>query len=405
MWGANYGLFVRPAGDALGVGQSVFGWAHTARIVAVGVASPFIGRLLDRYGARWPLAAAGLLTGLIVLGLGAATQPWHLIVLLTMLGALGPQGGGSLYATVPLARWFVRKRGLAMSLAFIVAPIFAVVAVPGTQLLIDAIGWRRTCLALGVAGGTLVPAIAVLVVRRRPEDHGLLPDGDALPAAVPPGGRARAMGTASHDEPSWTRARAMRSATFWLLAGGFGAMMFGIGGYAIFRIPYFAERGIDPRLAALGISADAGTVAVLGLALGFVAHRVPLRLLGSAGLLLLALSVGVAWGTTTVWQMFAANVIFGSGIACQAVVQNLIWPAYFGREHGGAIRGIAFALSLAVAALGAPAAGMLRDATGDYRWAWAIGIAALVAGAAALALARKPVLLLAPPPVPSSTGR
>ena len=69
MGSANLGLFVIPMSADLGIGQAPFGWANTALLVAVAVSAPVIGRLLDRYGARGPLAVAAILAGLSVLAL------------------------------------------------------------------------------------------------------------------------------------------------------------------------------------------------------------------------------------------------------------------------------------------------------------------------------------------------
>src|SRR4029079_7399817 len=93
-------------------------------------------------------------------------------------GATGLQGGGnSLFTQVPLARWFVRNRGKALSMAFIGTPAGIFVFPTLTQLLIDEFGWRSAWAMIGGFGGVVVVIVALLIMRDRPSDMGLAPDG------------------------------------------------------------------------------------------------------------------------------------------------------------------------------------------------------------------------------------
>ncbi len=253
--GPNFGLFVKPITEDLGIGQAPFGWAHTARVVAAGASAPFIGRLVDGHGARWPLVAVGVLIGLIAVGLGFVTAAWQLVAVFMLLGLIGVMGAGSsLYTTVPISNWFVRKRGKAMALTSIGVPVGIAISVPLTQWAIGEIGWRATWMVMGGVTGVVIVLIAVLLVRRQPEDMGLLPDNDPpesatrpLHAAPPP--RIRA-------EYPWTRSEAVRTGVFWRLSIVFGLQMFAAS-TGVFRIPYFVDRGIDAQLVAFSLSLNA----------------------------------------------------------------------------------------------------------------------------------------------------
>ena len=78
MGSLNFGLFIKPMGDELGIGRAAFGWAQTARQGASSATSPLIGWLLDRYGSRVMLPVAALATGGALIGLAYVTSAWHL---------------------------------------------------------------------------------------------------------------------------------------------------------------------------------------------------------------------------------------------------------------------------------------------------------------------------------------
>src|SRR5262245_36033004 len=109
--GVNYGSFIAPMRNDLGISSTVFGLSATARTLATGVCSPYPGRLLDRHGSRIPLAIAGVLVMICLCGLALVNAGWQLMLLMAFLGAIGMQGGQSLYSAVPISQWFIRKRG------------------------------------------------------------------------------------------------------------------------------------------------------------------------------------------------------------------------------------------------------------------------------------------------------
>jgi MFS family permease len=393
MGGINYGIFVAPMSDSLGVGRGLFGWAQTARMVATGAASPILGKMLDRHGSRVPLAIVGVLAALALVGMSQVSAGYQVILVMAFLGLIGMQGGGGLYTSVPVAKWFVRKRGRAMSFAFVGGPIALLLVLPLTQILVDQAGWRATWLIFGIGGGTVVSVIAVVLLRRQPEDLGLLPDGavleeqhstdgeDATPSQPPLG---------NGDEYAWTRRQAIHSGAFWRMSLGFGLSMIGGGSFMIYRFDFFNEQGINATLTAFGAATGSLTVVATTLTMAFILDRLQLRLVSSLAALLLLLCVVTTMFTTTVWQMFAANVLFGIGMGLNVAAMNTMWPSYFGRGNIGSIRGIAMPLSMLFSGLGPPIVGMLRDANGTYGTAWLAAALPMTLGVVLLFFTPKP---------------
>ena len=391
MGGVNLGLFIKPMRDELGVGTSIFGWAQTARLIGFAASGWLIGRLVDKHGARILLALAGLAAGAAMIALSQINAGWQIILVFFVVGATGLQGGGaSLFTSVPLSNWFLRKRGKAMAVAFIGMPVGIFIFAPLSQLLIDKAGWRDTWLILGGGAGAVIALVALLIVRRRPEDMGLHPDGLAsVPEKVPPFGSQTI--SFVHDI-SWTRSEAIRSPTFWRLSMIDGLRMLAMSSVGIFRVPYFIDdKGFDASIVAWSLSAEALFAVFVSLPTGWAVDRFPPRYVAAVSTVLMIAGFVLTMTAVSIFKVFVATSVFGLGVASFIICQNSVWPAYFGHAHIGSIRGFATPLMLIFSAIGAPLTGMTRDWTGSFVYAWIVGTICL--GIAAI------LLLSTPPPV------
>ena len=176
--GVNLGLFLPPVNRELGISHVYFGWAMAARLIGYSATSWYIGMLLDRYGARIPMAVTGLLTGLVMMGLSNMQTGWHLVALYFILGAVGLEGaGGNLFQTIPLSRWFLRKRGQAMAITLVGTSLGIFLFSPLSQYFISTLGWRWAWRILGGIGSLGMVMVALLVIRKDPQSMGLQPDG------------------------------------------------------------------------------------------------------------------------------------------------------------------------------------------------------------------------------------
>ena len=386
MGALNFGLFIKPMGDDLGIGRAVFGWAQTARQVSSAVTSPGVGWFLDRFGSRVMLPAAAIITGGAMIGLAFMNSAWHLIALFALMGLVGMSGPGALVTSVPVLKWFVRDRGKAISFMALGIPIGAMIFVPLTQVFIDAWGWRQAWVVLAILGiGVIVP-LASIFVRRQPEDMGLLPDGaQALSATATIDGSPP-----PDDEVSWTVHDAMRTTTLWRLVIVFSVLALAIGIVAVHRIPAFMDRGLDATLISLATAFDAVCAGVATFVFGMLVKKFSGRFLGSIGFSLLAIASVLTIYATTTFIMFLSMAVFGLGIGGMMFLQNFIWADYFGRANVGSIRGLVMPINLAVGGIGAPLAGYVRDATGSYNTVWWVGVALIVAITVMLAMTPPP---------------
>src|SRR3989454_6674688 len=209
-----FSLLFPPILDEFGWERGVTAGAFSFGFLVSAVLSPSLGRLMDRRGPRVVielgvgLMAAGLLLAPLV------REPWHLYATLGVLVGGGSVCLGYTGHALFLPNWFVRRRGLAIGIAFSGVGVGAIIILPWLQRLIAGAGWRTACLAMAaLVVATLAPLN--LLTRRRPEDVGLLPDGDVAPTDTT---RGRHLSNVVDDDwasVDWTLARAMRTGRFW----------------------------------------------------------------------------------------------------------------------------------------------------------------------------------------------
>ena len=224
-----------------------------------------------------------------------------------------------------------------MAIAFLGIPAGIFVFPILTQFLIARLGWQAAWIVLAAFAGPLLIFVGLFIMRRQPSDYGLLPDGD--PPVANEEGPDDTRSSPPPAEYSWTRAQALRSPTFWRLALILGLLQFSTSSVGLFRIPHFVERGIDPALIGFAYQGEAIASVVAGLPVGFALDRFQARYLASATIIPRVLSVLATIYATTALDAAAATVLNGLAAASFVVVQNFIWPSYFGSRHIGAIPG------------------------------------------------------------------
>jgi MFS family permease len=148
----NFGLFVKPMGDDLGIGRASFGWAQTARWGAEALSSPIAGPLVDRFGSRVILPLAAMKSGLALIGLAHISHSWQLILLFAIMGLAGMSGPGALAISVSALKWFVVKRGHALAFMSLGIPIGALLFIPLNEYLIETVGWETAWITLAIVG-------------------------------------------------------------------------------------------------------------------------------------------------------------------------------------------------------------------------------------------------------------
>jgi MFS family permease len=383
-----FSLLFPPILDEFGWPRGLTAGAFSFGFLVSAILGPLLGRLMDRRGPR-----AIMLLGVVMVGAGLGlaplvTAPWHLYLTLGVLVAGGTVCLGYTGHALFLPNWFARRRGLAIGIAFSGVGVGSIVLLPWLQRLIAGAGWRTACLAMA-ALVVVILAPLNLFTRRRPEDLGLLADGDPG-AAAGRGAHPSNVVDPAWAAVDWTLARAMRTARFWWVAVGFVGGLFAWYTVQVHQTKYLIEIGFAPAVAATALGFVGFTGIVGQVALGHLSDRIGREwvwTLSSAGFALcyaLLLVMREHPTTALLYLMVAAQGVLGYGLAS---VFGAIPVELFQGRHYATIFGTLSLASIVGGAAGPWIAGVVYDRTGTYAPAFWIAIGACVASAIAMWLA------------------
>jgi MFS family permease len=380
-----FSLFFPPLLDEFGWDRGMTAGAFSFGFLVSALLSPFVGRLMDRRGPRVVIEAGVALMGAGLLLATLVQKPWHLYATLGVLVGGGANclsyTGQSLY----LPNWFVRRRGLALSLAFSGVGVGSIIVLPWLQTLIERAGWRTACWALGLVV-LVVLAPLNLLVRKRPQDIGLEPDGGA--SSRDTGVRVKTnVVDPVWSAVDWTLGRAVRTARFWWIAVGYWCGLFAWYAVQVHQTRYLIEIGFRPTDAAWALG-SVSLVAIPGqIALGHLSDRIGREwvwTLGNLGFVLCYLTLLLLRDVPTpalLYVMIATQGMLGYGLTS---VIGAIPAEIFEGRHYGTIFGTLMLASIAGGAAGPWVAGALYDATGTYALAFRIAIGCSVVSAVAI---------------------
>jgi MFS family permease len=255
------------------------------------------------------------------------------------------------------SQWFVKRRGRAVAVVVLGIAASNALLPPVTQALISSVGWREAYVALGVMVWVLLIPAAVLIVRNRPEDVGLHPDGAATLVEEPVGGET------GEERGFW---KVVASPDFWFLAVPLAAVPFVVTALVFHQISILEGRGLTPATAAgVFIPFAAASAAATALS-GALAERLGPKgvLMVSLGLLLAAV-VGLQF-VSTVPTAVAYSVLLGAAAGSQGVVAGMVWAHYYGRAGLGRLQGPATMVMISAAALAPLPLAAFHHLSGDY---------------------------------------
>ena len=410
--GAGFSVFIPAMAQDLGWSRSVLAGALSIGTLVGALAAPFAGRLIDRYGSRAALAASGL--GIAVtLAIVSGVRTELVFILAYGIARAIDMGALNLAVTTAVANWFARRRGRALGIAMTGNAIGVMLLVPLCQWLIDGPGWRVAWLVVGSGSGLVLAVAAAVLLRRRPEDIGLRPDGDPWPtktetqpetpraasATGSPGPRASTE-QVSHErdnvDEGWTARRAARSSAFWLLVLASAGSQLAVAGVTTHQASILAENGLSTGAVAAGIGAFGLAWTLGSLVWGLIIERLAARrALALASLLVAACATAVLFVRDPALLVPYA-LVYGLANGGKEALDAVVWADYFGRRSVGAIRGLSRPVVVGAGALGSFVGGVGYDLTGSYQ-AVVLGFVACALLSAAASLAAVPPRRLSVP--------
>ena len=375
------GVFVTPLEEQFDWSRAEIALGATFGSIVGALLSPFAGALIDRHGSRWLIAPSVAVMVVLLLGLSRMGELWQFYLLFPLGRALAV-GVVAAAAVVTVSNWFVRRRALAIAVSSIGMRV-AMATLPFlVAVSINAGSWRDGFVMLAVVLAIVAIVPPLLLMRRRPEDYGLHPDGD-----IEVDERSAAFNLAL----DWSLREAVRTRGYWMLGLAVSLLVFSNGAVNFHQIPHLEGQGLARTSATLLVFVSSMVGIAGALIGGALALRIRPRwtlaisMLGQAvGVLLLLRADSMVDGLVyATWN----GLFFGSAVT----MVQVIYPDYFGRRELGLIRGAFQPIALTFNAAGPLVAGLWFDGTGTYTGSFLLIFCFLVAGAVALALAPYPV--------------
>ena len=354
------------------------------------ILTALIGRVMDRYGTRTITAVSGMVLAGCMVGLAFMQAPWQMWLFFGA-GRAFAIAGVQLGTTVAIANWFIRKRGSATSFAGLGLRSGQAVVPLAAAAIIVLLSWRWAYGLLAVSAILLITAPALVYLRRKPEDYGLLPDGEPPPD---PADSSRA--EAGETEAQWTSASARKTLAFWLILLTTSAMFFAQTATNLHAVPHFQARGVPFESSVFIVFTFAAISAVTTVPWGWVMDRIHVRFVIAIVSLIYFASMLVIINAHTFAGAVLFGVVFGIAQGGWTVSQRIVVPNYFGRRSVGAIRGQMGLMTAFVNPVGPLAAGWIRDRTGSYEQAFTIFAFFFIAAVLMMLIASPPALRAAP---------
>ena len=316
-------VFMFPLAEELGWSRTLIAGAASFGGLAASGVSPAVGWLVDRYGARLVLASSVFILGLSTISLAWATIPVA-FYLAYGIGRVIFASPIPIAASVVVSRWFVRKRGRANGMLFASHSIGLVSFPIIASAIIAGPGWREAWIVLGLLVWITALIPVTLLIIQRPEDIGLLPDGDAE--------LSDNTGTVSEtvEEPAWTLKAAMRTPALWILAAGVGTLFLVQAGINTHMAALLRDQGLSAWWAGVGLGLSAAFMGAGSLLWGWLAEKFPPRHVLAVVALAVAGPALLYLTADTTLEGVAYSSVFGFGVGGMLSVPPVAYADYYG---------------------------------------------------------------------------
>lgn len=390
MFAVQSAAFILTFGSYLLEVQEEFGWSKSALSAAFslsqlmsGLMGPGQGWMIDRFGPRLVMRIGVVMMGAAFMLLSVVNDLWFFYAIVLLIG-MGSNLGGFLTMNTAIANWFIRRRALALGLASTGIGAGGFLAPVVAWSLVE-YGWRPTAFGTGVVMILLGLPIAQLM-RGRPEDYGVAPDGGPLTRE---GDELSSLPSYASDV-DFTPREAMRDRSFWLLATGHGMALATVFVVLVHLVPLLVETYGWSKTSAQAMVAVVTTASVVGQIVGgvlgdrFSKSRIAAAcMVGHFAALMMLAFGGAMW-------VAPAAVIHGLSWGTRGPLMMAIRADYYGRRNYGSIMGYSMVIVMLGPVIGPVIGGALSDRFGGYTEAFAlIGIATGL-GSISFLMARKP---------------
>ena len=383
---SGFPVFFLPIREELGISATAMSLILSLAWAQSGLIAPLTGWMADRIGTRILIFWGGMITSLGLITLSFGTNFWHLLILYSLIIAIGRTVAITPTLMITINQWFVDKKAIAMAIVGTSFTAGGAVLIPLLSIASASVGWRTT---IFLCGGfvALITIPVTLVVRSRPEDLGIQPDGLVNGGYID--GNLR--GPTKIGTRDFTVKESVSTRAFWCLLVGLALRVSVADVIVIHQIPMMVWKGVSEQTAALYMSIAFALMIPLRLSLGVVAqHIAPKKILsGAMGLGSLGTILFVSLDGSKAVSCLVLSLAIIEGIS---VLNWIAIGDYFGRARFGTISGI-MTIFYSIGALIAPViSGWLFAQTNSYFWVLLITTGLLLLSSVAFGFASEPTL-------------
>ena len=366
-------------------------------MLMVGLTGPLAGKLTDKYGPKKLILIGAAIGAAGLMLLGVANAVWHLYVFYFIVG-VGFSGAGFVPVGVAISNWFDRRRGIAMGITMAGVSLGAIVIAPLAHYLIVGTGWRIAYVILGLLTAVLIIIPVMFVMRNRPEDMGLLPDGaklgegETVPALDRAPDSPDSNENSNQGDESWTLSMAFRTPSFWLVLATFFCAGSVVAGVLQHEVNILKGMGITLAAASFALGLTGGIGGVGKVVFGFVADRFTPKYASILCIALQIVGLVILMMTHTTAMVWVFVFVYGFAMGGWLTMEPLITGQFFGMASFGTIFGWVLAAAAVGSALGPIIMGAIYDVSGSYMVGLITFLGAYIVSMTSLLLARKPKL-------------
>lgn len=384
--------------DDTGWSKSSISFAVTLGTWCSGLVAPFAGRITDRHGPRWLMPVALVVVGTALVSLWGVHSIVHFYVAYILSRAVSNPIIIGIVPRTTAVNFFRRRRNIALALTSMARPVSGAINIQLISFIASRQGWRVAYGYLGVMSFLMVIPLAV-IMRRRPEDIGMLPDG-ARPGTVSAQLSAGTGGGGGRGQPdplsipefSWTVSEVVHTRAFWFIVSTAVLGTLASSGVGFSLVPYLYEEAGISRAQAVGVLSFGTVLAVANLGWGYLADLITPRrclvviMLVTAMLTLYLVVVGsvlTAFIFALLWGVFSGSV---------GTLEHMVLAQYYGRGSYGSILGVMSPMQTAALGLGPSLGAVFKDVTGNYSSLFLALFGTYLVAAVLIFLARPPRL-------------
>lgn len=385
------GVFLEPVVQDLQIEVWQFAFVVSLSSALGAVSLIIFGPVVDSIGPRRVMVIGALCSAASFIGLSIQSSLFALISFHVLCGAFGFTLFGPRILSPTISKWFIYYRGWALTVGSVGVSFAGIITPVLMTSVVDSFGWRTGYLVLAATILLIILPVS-MVMRRQPEDMGLLPD---LVAKSDIDTTENNLSSALMDDTdrTYTRSLAMKTSSFWFVCIGYGFNMAALSSVVIHGIPFATDAGFSRTLAsvALGISGVGNLLSKL--LWGWGLSRYDARRLaslafcisGSGVILLLFSAIG-----NNIAMLLLGFFLYGFGFGGTIPVSEFLWARYFGRRYIASIRGAGEPFVMTFAMIGPILTGYVFDIHGSYTMAFSMIIVSYIAGAVVINLSSDP---------------